>query len=467
MVATSTSLLKTLGASSIDTKELVTNLVNATKEPRQKLIDEQKKKVEVEISNTALLKGALTALKSAATEVGSVGSLNRLSISSSDSSIVTAEKSNSAVAKSGAYTVTVSQLATPQRTLIALPNAFTLGGAETLTLSRGDPADPAYAEVPVSLVSGASPSQIVAAINTSAKSFGVKATLIDTKTGDNPLKIVLESTTGSSNAFSYSVGNGQLEPEPLQAAKNAIINVNGLTFERASNSVSDAIPGLTLQLNADSPGKQVRLTVNPDTAGVVDKVRSLVDTYNVIREFLVKATGPKVSGDDIAGSLQNNSSARSILVKLRSTVTAKFTEKANEITHWSTLGVTFDRDGVLQFDSAKFQSSFEGRREAAITALTNDAASPYVFSNQPSGLAGNIAVLAHQLTKSTGTVQAMSSSQENNLKRIEKKQSDLDSYIERMTAQYEKQFTAMDSILASFKETQSQLTRAFSTNNDN
>jgi flagellar capping protein FliD len=64
-------------------------------------------------------------------------------------------------------------------------------------------------------------------------------------------------------------------------------------------------------------------------------------------------------------------------------------------------------------------------------------------------------------------VQAMSSSQENNLKRIEKKQSDLDSYIERMTAQYEKQFTAMDSILASFKETQSQLTRAFSTNNDN
>ena len=461
-----TNIMMSLGAAEIDTKELTSNLVDASRVPRQKSIDDEKKKIDLQISSVALLKGGLSSLEAAATEVGSVGSLNQLSISSSDPSVVTATKASSGVAKAGAYSVTVTQLATPQRTLIALPSAFTLGGEETITLSRGDPGTPGYTAIPVSLPSGATPNQIVSAINVAANTFGVKATLIDTKTGANPQKIVLESAAGDANAFSYTAANGELTLESLGTAQNAIVQVNGLTFERSSNTISDAVAGLSFQLNDASPGKTVRLSVNPDTSAVSDKVKNLVDTYNVIREFLVKATGPKVNGDEISGSLQNNSAARSILVKLRSTITAKFTEKPSEITHWSALGVSFSRDGVLQFDSAKFQTGFEGNRQAAITALTNDASRPYVAANQPSGLAGDIAVVAHQLTKTTGAVTAMSASGNETLKRIEKKQTELDLYVERITAQYEKQFTAMNSALASFKNTQSQLTRAFASKSD-
>ena len=461
-----TNIMMSLGAAEIDTKELTSNLVDASRVPRQKSIDDEKKKIDLQISSVALLKGGLSSLEAAATEVGSVGSLNQLSISSSDPSVVTATKASSGVAKAGAYSVTVTQLATPQRTLIALPSAFTLGGEETITLSRGDPGTAGYTAIPVSLPSGATPNQIVSAINVAANTFGVKATLIDTKTGANPQKIVLESAAGDANAFSYTAANGELTLESLGTAQNAIVQVNGLTFERSSNTISDAVAGLSFQLNDASPGKTVRLSVNPDTSAVSDKVKNLVDTYNVIREFLVKATGPKVNGDEISGSLQNNSAARSILVKLRSTITAKFTEKPSEITHWSALGVSFSRDGVLQFDSAKFQTGFEGNRQAAITALTNDASRPYVAANQPSGLAGDIAVVAHQLTKTTGAVTAMSASGNETLKRIEKKQTELDLYVERITAQYEKQFTAMNSALASFKNTQSQLTRAFASKSD-
>lgn len=461
-----TNIMMSLGAAEIDTKELTSNLVDASRVPRQKSIDDEKKKIELQISSVALLKGGLSSLEAAATEVGSVGSLNQLSISSSDPSVVTATKASSGVAKAGAYSVTVTQLATPQRTLIALPSAFTLGGQETITLSRGDPGTAGYTAIPVSLPSGATPNQIVSAINVAANTFGVKATLIDTKTGANPQKIVLESAAGGANAFSYTAANGELTLESLGTAQNAIVQVNGLTFERSSNTISDAVAGLSFQLNDASPGKTVRLSVNPDTSAVSDKVKNLVDTYNVIREFLVKATGPKVSGDEISGSLQNNSAARSILGKLRSTVLDKFTEKPSEITHWSALGVSFSRDGVLQFDSEKFRTRFEENRQSAITALSNDASSPYVASNRPSGLAGDIAVVAHQLTKTTGLVTAMSSSNSDSLKRIEKKQTELALYVERITAQYEKQFTAMNAALASFKNTQSQLTRAFDSSND-
>ncbi len=195
-----TNIMMSLGAAEIDTKELTSNLVAATKVPRQKSIDEEKSKVEAQISSIALLKSGLTSLEAAATEVGSVGSLNRLSISSSDPSVVTAEKSSGGVAKAGTYSITSVQLATPQRTLIALPAGFTLNDDDTITLSRGLPNSSSYAEIEVNLSRGATPSQIVTAINSAATSFGVKATLIDTRTGNDPQKIVIESAPGSANA---------------------------------------------------------------------------------------------------------------------------------------------------------------------------------------------------------------------------------------------------------------------------
>jgi Ribonuclease G/E len=66
---TTTNIIKSMGASDIDTKELTTNLVAAIKVPRQKLIDAEKKKSEVAISSAALLKNGLASLQAAATEI--------------------------------------------------------------------------------------------------------------------------------------------------------------------------------------------------------------------------------------------------------------------------------------------------------------------------------------------------------------------------------------------------------------
>lgn len=67
------NVLTSLGAADLDTKQLVTDLVNAVKEPRQLQIDSSKKKAEVAVSSLAMLKNALTNLQTAATDLGSVG----------------------------------------------------------------------------------------------------------------------------------------------------------------------------------------------------------------------------------------------------------------------------------------------------------------------------------------------------------------------------------------------------------
>jgi flagellar hook-associated protein 2 len=457
---TTTNIIKSLGASDIDTAELVTNLVNATKDPRQKLIDSEKKKAEVAISSTALIKSALSTLQSAATELGSASKLNKLSISSTNVSAVTATASASGIASPGTHEIVVSKLAQAQRTATnALAENFISSGT-TLTFGRGGGTIGT-----ITIAAGLTPSQIASAINSDplAKTSGLKASLINTG-ADIPYRIVLESQTGENNQFSVTevgqvLGFSDIETNTLSEAQDAELTINSIDIRRSTNTISDVVAGVSFQLNSASTSK-TQVSVKSDTSALVDNVKRFVEAYNLVSEIVTTATGPAKEGDEIAGTLRTDSAARSIKAKLREKMTAESSSPSGTITHWTALGVEFDRNGVLQFDEAKFATKFSENAEDAVKALSNNASSPYIFSSQKSGLAGDIAVVAYGMTKATGLIETMNSGYEAKVQRVAQKQDDLDRYVERITAQYEKQFTALNSILASFKNTQSQLERS-------
>lgn len=127
--------------------------------------------------------------------------------------------------------------------------------------------------------------------------------------------------------------------------------------------------------------------------------------------------------------------------------------------------MVFNREGVLEFDQDKFTKKFNANPEDAITAISNNASSPYIYSGSPSGLAGDVAVAAHRLLGVAGAVTQLEDSYQSKLTAVEKKQTKLDSYIERVNAQYEKQFAALSSILSEFKATSNRLTQTFERNN--
>jgi flagellar hook-associated protein 2 len=79
----STNLITALGVGTLDTKKLVSDLVEASRAPRQAQINAEKKKSEVAISNVGLLKSAMETLRLAANDLASVSTLNRLQITNS------------------------------------------------------------------------------------------------------------------------------------------------------------------------------------------------------------------------------------------------------------------------------------------------------------------------------------------------------------------------------------------------
>ena len=475
---TETNVIKTLGAADLDTKQLTVDLVNAIKEPRQALIDREKTKAEVAISNTALLKSALSALKDTAAELASVSKLNKLSLSSSNTSVVGLSAGTGAkAAREGTYTMTVEAMAQPQRS-VSVPGYS--AGASVVTNAVNMTMDIALDGVTKSIAitkDVTTATGLVSAIN--QEKMGVTARLVNTADGSaTPFKIVLEGPSGAENDFSISfkdTARNTIASPPVfssatinggQTSGDAIFVMNGLRIQRPSNNVTDVIDGITLNLRQVS-ATPTNLTVAYDASALTTAVGNFVESYNLLTEFIVRATGPNIKGDDIAGSLRGDSAVKSIRNNIRTKLTSESTGAAGQISHWSSLGVSLDRNGVLEFDSSKFVAAFQKAPEDAIKALSNNADSPYYFSGSPSGLAGDLAVAAHQYLSSTGVVSRVTQSYESKLEMVEAKQLKLDEYIERVSAQYERQFAALNAVLAGFKDTQERLKSSLNFNNDN
>ncbi len=475
---TETNLIKSLGASDIDTKEMTTSLVNAVKAPRQKIIDLEKKKADVAISNLGLLKNALSTLKSVSTEIGSVSKLNKLSLTSSDTSTASLSAADGGtVALAGNYALTVSQLARPQRVVSdpGYANSTTVvSSAEALKLNL----TLAGTTKTVDISTETTASGLVSAINSAGLS--ISARLINTNDGTaNPYKIVVQGPEGLSNAFTMqfyqSDGTTLATSPPIfstaaekggQTAQDSVINLNGLALTRSSNTITDAISGVSVNLLKTNTTTTTSLNVAFNGSALATGVSNFVDSVNLINDFIKRATGPRIEGDEIAGSLQGDATIKTIRNTIRSKLIAAAPTGSGDVQAWSALGVVFNREGVLEFDKDKFTTAFNAKPQNAITAISNNASSPYVYSGSPSGLAGDVAVAAHRLLGVAGAVTQLQESYQSKITAVEKKQTKLDSYIERITGQYERQFASLSSILSEYKATSSRLTQTFERNNN-
>jgi flagellar hook-associated protein 2 len=111
--------------------------------------------------------------------------------------------------------------------------------------------------------------------------------LTDDTGGPSRLSLVMsvtrpDGTTGSLGVASTSVAGRNRE---VQAGQDAVIRVDGREITRATNSITDAITGVTLSLNAAEPGTTLEVTIDRDVQGTVDSVQKLADSYNQIRKF--------------------------------------------------------------------------------------------------------------------------------------------------------------------------------------
>jgi len=294
---------------------------------------------------------------------------DRSAVGVSNANVLSA--SGSAAATPGSYSVRVSRLATAHQMTNTADKAVSSSTADivagtsgTFTFRVGSGADQT-----VTLGETATLEDLRNGINNLGA--GVAASILNTGTDTTPAyRLVLTSTTtGESNAITivaddtdldFLNGSGTGGTDTLQAAQDALVLVgdpalNPVTVQRSSNTISDAIPGVTLTLLTETEGTEtVKVNVTQDTGAVKDNIKALASAYNDIVKFINERNTYDVATKK-GGIFFNEPTARGVLTQLRKALSSDVTGLSSMKTVGE-IGFKTERDGTITVDEAKLDS---------------------------------------------------------------------------------------------------------------
>lgn len=424
-------------ATNLDVNSIVSQLMTVERRPIARL-DQQEASYQARLSAYGSVKGALSSFQAAIQSLNNASKFTALKATPSDDTVLSATASS--IATAGTYSLEVINLAQAQKLVAAGKASSTTSigtGAETtITFDFGTitgtsvngqyPASPATTFVSngggtktVTIDSSNNSLQgIRDAIN--AAKIGVTATIINDGDATNPYRLALSSdSNGASNSLKISV-SGDTDIENLLAhdptstqnltetvsAQNAVFKMNGVTVSKSSNSVSDVIHGVTLNLKKITTSP-ITVTVAHDTSSITGSITSFVKSYNDLAKTLkdISAYNPET---DQAAILQGDSAVRTIQSQLRNVLGAQVVGASGVLTTLSQIGVSFQKDGSLALDSAKLNSAMTSNfgdiaSLFAATGKATDSLISYVSATS-STKAGSYAVNITQLATQGKTI---------------------------------------------------------------
>jgi flagellar hook-associated protein 2 len=412
--------LSTTGiGSGLDVESIVTSLMNVERKPLNAVATE-KTAYQSQISAYGTLKSALSTFQTAVSALSTVSKFNAQTVSSSNASVFTA--TSNGTASLGDYAITVNQLAKAQKLSSGgFTNTTDTVGTGTLTIGFGT-----YTAIGNTFTPSTAKSDVTITINSSnntlagvrdainAANSSVSATIVNDGTTNR--LVVTSKDTGEVNGLKISVadsdasntdatGLSQLAFDPtasigsgknmtqLQAPKNALLDVDGIAVVKASNTVTDAISGVTLNLLTTSLNS-ANLGVSSNTDSVKTSVTAFVDAYNKLDTTLRSLTKYDETGK-ASGALLGDATARSVISQVKAVMT-KTIASGNTINSLSQIGVSFQRDGKLALDSTKLTNAMTSNFSdiAAVFATSGKSTNPVVsyYGSTSKTQAGSYAV---------------------------------------------------------------------------
>ncbi|MFY9904229.1 MAG: flagellar filament capping protein FliD [Terriglobales bacterium] len=341
--------------------------------------------INTDLSNLAAAVSGLT---------GANGALTAVTATSSETAIVNATALTGAATAN--YTVVVNGLASTgtlytdsvaSATTSILPSGQTTGDlAFQIGGSGGTTAD-----IAITAGSNDTLTTLAASINSQSttNSWGVTASVVTDANGAH--LAIYSNSTGSAGALSISNNTTNLTFEPPVGGTNAEITVNGIPYASTTNTVTGAIPDVTLNLVSADEATPVTVTVGPDTTAITNSINNFVTEYNtVVGDINTQYTvNPATNAE---GPLAPDTDLRILQSTLASDIsyaTTDATSTSSGFSNLAALGITENNDGTLTVDSTTLSTAL----------TTNQAAVQNFFTNSNStGFADNFNTALTNLT---------------------------------------------------------------------
>jgi flagellar hook-associated protein 2 len=330
----------------------------------------------------------------------------------------------------GTHTLSVSQLAQNQITASSdFASSTAAVGTGTITIQYGTwsnnnstfTANPNTTSNTITISSSNdSLTGIVQAINTSGA--GVTASIVNDGNGarlvlsgantgaDNGFQVTVNDSDGNNTdnsglsaiAFDPAATGGTAQTTLLQSSLNSNFSVDGIAITNASNTVTNAIQGITLNL-LQTTTSPTTLSVSQSTSQASTAVQSFVTSYNSLQSTLSSLTSYDASSST-AGPLNGNPSIDLMTSQLQNIVAGVFTTSDPNIQTIGDLGLSFNQDGSLSLNQTTLNKALSSDPSAVgqlfdTNATASDSLVSYdssTTSTQPGSYALTVSQMATQ-----------------------------------------------------------------------
>jgi len=468
-MAGSTDYLNTIGAGSgLDTKAIVTAMVNAEKAAPQASIDRRSEDVTADISGVAKVKSALAALQTAFKGLDDKNDFNFATISNSGTAYVKASLDGT-LAQSGSYNIEVNSLAKAEMRQSAEFTSTTsdlnAGAAFSFTVQVGS----GTAQTVSLAAGGVTLDNAAKAIND--LDMGVAAWVVQNAAGK--YKLLTQGPTGAANTVTVTDTNDLFglnqNSAKVQTATDADVDINGVNVVRSSNNMNDLIPGVSIDLQSTS-AQAFNLSVGRDMSAAQAAITKVVTAVNDFETVMKEVTAVKDANGE-PGPLKSDAGIKAIRDKLRDFMITDSSTPGTSITSASNMGISVQRDGSFKVDSVKLASALVSNFDDVTKMFSANTNNQTTYGTANRGLAGDMVKQISDYLASSGIIKTREAAYSKTQSTLTSEQQALDTKMAGVEERYTKQFTTMNKIMDEMKNMQkyleSQLENLpFTSNND-
>ncbi|WP_414158703.1 flagellar filament capping protein FliD [Pseudomonas sp. BNK-45] len=458
--------------SGLDTGAIVKALVAADKAAKQGQIDRATTNNSASISGIGTLQSLLSTFQSTLSVTGLGSSVNPsfagFAATSTDSKIVDATADNYAVA--GKYTVEVTDLATSSK---VASKAFAGGNTSaipsgTLNITQNG------INYPLTIGANATLQSVRDSINADSKMAmsGISANIVTDSFGSR--LVIGSDKTGAGSDISVS-GIAGLEVDGTQpmgtgaaasgniggVARDAVFSIDGMQLTSKTNTVTQAVSGLKLNLLAKTD-KPITITVATNTEGLKTSIQKFVDAYNAVANGISTLTKPSLDDNGkltVPAQLTGDALPRSILAAIREPLSQ--VGAGDKLTVLAQLGITTNqKTGALDFDDKKFTVAMTDKKLGGEVQklFSGDGTNPGLLDRMTSAIKPFTQGVG---SMTEGILTTRTKALDITKKKLSDQQDALDRRVATLTAVLTKKYNDMDTLVGKLKATASNITSMF------
>jgi flagellar hook-associated protein 2 len=197
-----------------------------------------------------------------------------------------------------------------------------------------------------------------------------RITVTDGTAGDSALGLSLTVNRlagGTVSLGAFGTTNGTVgRDRVITAGEDAVVRVDGQLLRRSTNTISDAVAGVTFTALSAEVGGTATVNITRDADAAAKLLSDFASSYNALQSWVSTNTAA-------GGSLANNGAVRSMAASISNQLLQSVTGTTGTYTSPVMAGLERDKNGVLALNATTFKAAFAADPSAVMKLFSESA----------------------------------------------------------------------------------------------